>query len=176
MWECGRRWLRAPPRGLWPFAQRNRKVTREPQAGPGHLSHPTWVTLSPFPVSVDGGFSGCVGHKQPQADVGQKPVGRLWPHPGGEQAGWDGESPGSTGCPGRRHVLEGFAGVIGGGLGREGSPRSRVGTRADTCFSWEQKFKRAEAAAILVMLSSVNSKRAWLMVTVISQLPTGCGR
>ena len=42
VWECGRRWLRAPPRGLWPFAQRIRKVTREPQARPGHLSHPTW--------------------------------------------------------------------------------------------------------------------------------------
>ena len=70
VWECGRCWLRAPPRGFWPFARRNRKVTREPQAGLGHLSHPTRVTLSPFPVSVDGGFSGCVGHKQPQADVG----------------------------------------------------------------------------------------------------------
>ncbi|XP_070651839.1 fibrous sheath CABYR-binding protein-like isoform X1 [Bos indicus] len=25
VWERGRRWLRAPPRGLWPFARRNRK-------------------------------------------------------------------------------------------------------------------------------------------------------
>ena len=89
-----------PPRGLWPFAGSNRKVTREPQAGPGPLSHPNHITLSPFPVSVDGGFSRCVGLKQAQADVGQKPVGRVCPHPRGEQAGQDGESPGSAGYPG----------------------------------------------------------------------------
>ena len=56
VWERGRRWLRdrTPPRGIWPFARRNRKGTREPQAGPGHLYRPTRVTLSPFPECVDG--------------------------------------------------------------------------------------------------------------------------
>ncbi|XDA79301.1 hypothetical protein R6Z07M_009290 [Ovis aries] len=48
VWERGRRWLRGPLRGLWPFARRNRKVTREPQAGPGHLSRPT----QSFPLDV----------------------------------------------------------------------------------------------------------------------------
>ena len=53
VWERSRCRLRPPataPKGLWPFAQRIRKVTREPQARPGHLSHPTRVALSPFPV------------------------------------------------------------------------------------------------------------------------------
>ena len=71
----------------------------EPQAGPGPLSHPTWVTLSPFPVSIDGGFSGCASLQQAQADVGSEPVGRCCPHPRGEQAERTEESPGSAGCP-----------------------------------------------------------------------------
>ena len=78
------RWLRAPRGGLWPFARRNRKVMWEPQAGPGPLSHPTCVTLSPFPMSVEGGFSGCAGLQQAQVDVGSEPVGRCYPHPRGE--------------------------------------------------------------------------------------------
>ena len=103
VWERGQRWLSStPPQPEKPldFARRNRKVTREPQAGPSPLSHRTWVNLSPFTVSVDGGFSGCVSFKQVQAYVGQKPVGQLCPHHRGEQAGWDGESPGRAGCPG----------------------------------------------------------------------------
>ena len=64
----------------------------------------------------------------------------------------------------------------GRGLGREGSPWSRVGTRADACFCRQQKFKRAEAAAILVRPSSVNSKQGWLTVSVISERASGCGR
>ena len=51
VWERARHWLRHPPRGLCPFARRKRKVTREPQARPGPLSHPIQVTLSPLPVS-----------------------------------------------------------------------------------------------------------------------------
>ena len=81
VWQRGRQWLRNPPRGLWPFSRRNRKVTREPQAGPCPLSHPTRVTLSPFPECVDEGFSGYVCLKQAPADVGQS----LW-------AGWLGVS------------------------------------------------------------------------------------
>ena len=53
-----------PRGGLWPFARRNRKETREPQAGPGQLSYPTRATLSPFPVNGDRKFSGCVCLKQ----------------------------------------------------------------------------------------------------------------
>ena len=79
-----------PPRGIWPFARRNRKGTREPQAGPGHLYRPTRVTLSPFPVSLGRVFSGYVCLKQAQADVGHKPVGRVCPHPRGEWAWRDG--------------------------------------------------------------------------------------
>ena len=37
-------------KGHRPFARRNRKVTPELKPGPGSLSHPTRVTLSPFPV------------------------------------------------------------------------------------------------------------------------------
>ena len=67
VWQRGRQWLRNPPRVLWPFSQRNRKVTREPQAGPGHLSRPTRLTLSPFSVSLGMGFLGvCL----PQASPG----------------------------------------------------------------------------------------------------------
>ena len=54
VWEHSQCSLRKPLRGLWPFDQRNRKVTRELQPGPGPLSHPTRVTLSPFPVCVWG--------------------------------------------------------------------------------------------------------------------------
>ena len=75
VWHRARQWLRKPPRGLWPFSRRNGKVTREPQAGPCPLSHPTRGTLSPFPVCVDEGFSGYVCLEQAAADVGQKPVG-----------------------------------------------------------------------------------------------------
>ena len=58
VWEHSQCCLRNPLRGLWPFARRNRKATQELHPGPGPLSHPTWVTLSPFPVCVDGGFLG----------------------------------------------------------------------------------------------------------------------
>ena len=70
----------------------------------------------------------------------------------------------------------GGGGGGGGGLGREGSPRSRVGTRADTCFCRQQNFKWAEAAAVLVRPSSVKSKQGWLTVSVISERASGCGR
>ena len=54
VWEHSRCRLRKPPRGLWPFDQRNRKVTGELLPGPGPPSHPTRATLSPFPVCVWG--------------------------------------------------------------------------------------------------------------------------
>ena len=85
----------------------------EPQAGPGPLSHPTWVTLSPFPVSVDGGFSGCVSFQQAQVDVGSEACGPESPYPRGEQAGWDGESPDSAGCPGWPHAPRGVFFLLG---------------------------------------------------------------
>ena len=85
------------PLALCPKEQEGNTVAPG-QARPPLPSHVG--TLCPFPVCVDGGFSGCVGLKQPQADVGQKPVGQVCPQPRGEQAGWDGESPGSPGCPG----------------------------------------------------------------------------
>ena len=44
------------------------------------------------------------------------------------------------------------------------------------CSFWEQKLECAEAAAILVRPSSVNSKQGWLTVSVISELHTGCGQ
>ena len=90
VWDrCGR-WLRAPRGGLWPFARRNRKVTREPQAGPGHLCHPTTrATLSPFPLNGDGGFSGCVCLKQAQMDVRSEACGPV-PSPPQGRAGWAG--------------------------------------------------------------------------------------
>ena len=113
-----------------------------------------WGTLSPFPLCVDGDVSGYVCLKQAQADVGQKFVGWVCPHPTGEQAGWDGESPGSAGCQ-EEPMPSG------------GSPSSRVGTWTDTCFCWKQKFQRAEAAAILFRPSSVNSKQGWLTINVI---------
>ena len=75
VWDRCRRWLRAPLGGLWPFARRNRKVTREPQAGPGHLSHPTRATLSSFPVGVDGVSGGVPASSKPRQMWGQKPVG-----------------------------------------------------------------------------------------------------
>ena len=182
VWHRARQWLRNPPRGLWPFSRRNGKVTREPQAGPCPLSHPTRGTLSPFPVCVDEGFSGYVCLKQAPADVGQKSVGWVagCVHtPGESRVGAMGrvqaapaaqEDPtcsGGGGCGG---------GGGGGGLGREGSPRSRVGTRADTCFCRQQNFKWAEAAAVLVRPSSVKSKQGWLTVSVISERASGCGR
>ena len=74
VWECSQCCLMTPPRGLWPFAQRNRKVKPELQPGPGPLSHPIQVTLSPFPVCVDGGFLGYLRLKQALADV----VRSLW--------------------------------------------------------------------------------------------------
>ena len=98
VWERGRLWLRTPPRSLWPFAQRNRKVTGETQAGPPLPSHPG--NTESFPCESGWVFSGYVCLKQAQADVGPKPVGRMTPHLRGEQAGPDGESRGSASCPG----------------------------------------------------------------------------
>ena len=118
VWEHAQRWLRLPPRGLCPFAGRKRKVTQEPQARPGPLSHPIQVTLSPFPVCVEGGFSGCVCLKQAQADVGQKPVGQLCPHPRGEQARQDGKNSGRAGCSGRPHALRWVSFLLGRYLSR----------------------------------------------------------
>ena len=94
---------------------KNRNVTGELQPRPGPLSHPTWVTLSPFPVCVHGGFLGYLCLKQAAADVAHKSVGWVCPHPRGHKAGWDWKSPGSTGCPGRLQALR-------------GAPSSRVGT------------------------------------------------
>ena len=110
--------LRKPPRGLWPFDRRNRKVTGELQPRPGPLSHPTWVTLSPFPVCVHGGFLGNLCLRQAAADVAHKSVGWVCPHPRGDQAGRDWKSPGSTGCTGRLHALRGVSFVQGGYLSR----------------------------------------------------------
>ena len=102
VWERGRRWLRdrTPPRGIWPFARRNRKGTREPQAGPGHLYRPTRVTLSPFPVSLGMGFLGvCLPQASP-GRCGSQACGPGVSTPQGRvgMAGWG--SPGSAGCPG----------------------------------------------------------------------------
>ena len=92
-----------------PFARRNRKVTWEIQPGPGSLSHPTGVTLSPFPVCVDEVFLGYLCLSQAPVDVAQKTVGLVCPHSRGEQVGWYGKSPGSTSCPGRLHALRGVS-------------------------------------------------------------------
>ena len=62
---------------------------------PSHPGNP-----ESFACVVDEGFSGCVCLKQAQADVGQKPVGQLCPHPRGEQARQDGKSSGRAGCSG----------------------------------------------------------------------------
>ena len=97
---------------------KNRKVTGELQPRPGPLSHPTWVTLSPFPVCVHGGFLGYLCLKQAAADVAHKFVGWVCPHSRGDQAGWDGESPDSTGCPGRPHTRRGISFIQGGYLSR----------------------------------------------------------
>ena len=177
VWHRARQWLRKPPRGLWPFSRRNGKVTREPQAGPCPLSRPTRGTLSPFPVCVDEGFSGYVCLEQAAADVGQKPVGWVagCVHtPGESRLGGMGRVQAAPAAQEDPQVLGGWGGDA--GLGREGSPWSRVGTRADACFCRQQKFKRAEAAAILVRPSSVNSKQGWLTVSVISERASGCGR
>ena len=109
VWKCSRCCLRSPVRGLWPFARRNRKVTWEIQPGPGSLSHPTGVTLSPFPVCVDEVFLGYLCLSQAPVDVAQKTVGLVCPHSRGEQVGWYGKSPGSTSCPGRLHALRGVS-------------------------------------------------------------------
>ena len=98
-----------PPERPLPFARRNRKVTWEIQPGPGSLSHPTGVTLSPFPVCVDEVFLGYLCLSQAPVDVAQKTVGLVCPHSRGEQVGWYGKSPGSTSCPGRLHALRGVS-------------------------------------------------------------------
>ena len=115
VWERSQCCLRNPPRGLWPFAQRNRNVTGELHPGPGPLSDPTRVTLSPFLLCVHGDFLVYLCLKQAPADVAHKSVGWVCPHPRGHKAGWDWKSPGSTGCPGRLQALR-------------GAPSSRVGT------------------------------------------------
>ena len=83
VWCC----LRSPRRGLWPFAQRNRKVARELHPGPGPLSHPTRVTLSPFPVCVNGVFLGYLCLKQVPADLAQKSVAGCVHTPGQSRLG-----------------------------------------------------------------------------------------
>ena len=66
---------------------KNRKVTGELQPRPGPLSHPTWVTLSPFPLCVDRCFLGYLCLRQAPVDVAQKSVVWVCPHARGEQAG-----------------------------------------------------------------------------------------
>ena len=136
----------APPRGLWPFARRNSKVTRDHQARPGPLSHPTQVILSPFPVCMDRGFLGCVCLKQAQADVGQKPVGRSCLHPRGELAGWDGESPGSAGCPGWPHALRWVSFLPGGYLSRHMSLlEAEVRAGRSSCHTGQAQLGKLQA-------------------------------
>ena len=113
VWHRARQWLRKPPRGLWPFSRRNGKVTREPQAGPCPLSHPTRGTLSPFPVCVDEGFSGYVCLEQAAADVGQKPVGWVagCVHtPGESRLGGMGRVQAAPAAQEDPHVLGGWGG------------------------------------------------------------------
>ena len=177
VWHRARQWLRNPPRGLWPFSRRNGKVTREPQAGPCPLSRPTRGTLSPFPVCVDEGFSGYVCLEQAAADVGQKPVGWVagCVHtPGESRLGGMGRVQAAPAAQEDPHVLGGwgwgYAGLGGRGLLGPGWVPEQ------TRFCRQQNFKWAEAAAVLVRPSSVNSKQGWLTVSVISERASGCGR
>ena len=107
VWEHSQCCLRNPPRVLWPFAQRNRNVTGELHPGPGPLSDPTQVTLSPFLLCVHGDVLVYLCLKQAPADVAHKSVGWVCPHPRGNKAGQDGENQGSTGCPGRPPLPQG---------------------------------------------------------------------
>ena len=152
VWHRARQWLRKPPRGLWPFSRRNGKVTREPQAGPCPLSHPTRGTLSPFPVCVDEGFSGYVCLKQAPADVGQKSVGWVagCVHtPGESRLGGMGRVQAAPAAQEDPHSLRGVSFVQGRYLSRHVSADSR---------------------------NSVDSRQGGLMVRVISELPSRCGR
>ena len=114
-WCCLRTTL--PREASGPFPEGTEKVKWKLQPGPGPLSHPTWVTLSPFPLCVDRCFLGYLCLRQAPVDVAQKSVVWVCPHARGEQAGRDGESPGSTGFPGRSHTLRGIS-IQGGYLSR----------------------------------------------------------
>ena len=64
------------------------------------------------------GFPGVPLPQASPSDVAQKSVGWMCPHTRGEQAGQNGESPGSTSCPGRPHTLRGVSFIQGECLSR----------------------------------------------------------
>ena len=84
-WCCLRTTL--PREASGPFPEGTEKVKWKLQPGPGPLSHPTWVTLSPFPLCVDRCFLGYLCLRQAPVDVAQKSVVWVCPHARGEQAG-----------------------------------------------------------------------------------------
>ena len=71
-----------------------------------------------FPCVCGWGFPGVPLPQASPSDVAQKSVGWMCPHTRGEQAGQNGESPGSTGCPGRPHTFRGVSFIQGGYLSR----------------------------------------------------------
>ena len=125
---------------------------------PSHPGNP-----ESFPCVCEWGFPGVSLPQASPCRFGSEVCGWVCPHPRAEQAGWDRESPGSTGCPGRPHTLRGISFVQGGYLSRH-------------MFLRQQNFKRAEAATILVRPSSEDSRQGWLMGSVISELPSRCGQ
>ena len=150
------------PRGLWSFAQRNRKVTREPQAGLGPLSCPTGVNLSPFPVSLDGFSWGMSASSKPR----QMWVPSLW-------AGCV-HTPGESGQ---------------GGMGRvqaappaqadltpsAGSPPTlgQVAVSEQTCISAHSGSRSSSGQKQQPYWPGTAHQQGWLTVTVIAELPTG---
>ena len=71
-----------------------------------------------FPCVCGWGFPGVSPPQASPCRCGQKSVGWVRPHPRAEQVGWDGESPGSTGCPGRPQALRGVSFLQGEYLNR----------------------------------------------------------
>ena len=86
-WERSQCCLRNPPRGLWPFAQRNRKGTGETQARPPLPSHPG--NPESFPFVCAWGFPGLSLPQASPCGCGSQVCGLGVSTPQG-RAGWAG--------------------------------------------------------------------------------------